>query len=117
MGLIGGAIGFLWFNGNPASVFMGELGSLALGGAIGILAVILKQQLILVVMAGLLVMEALSVILQVGGYKFFNKKRIFKMAPFHHHFELLGWPEQKVTLRFWIVSLLCTLLALVITLW
>jgi phospho-N-acetylmuramoyl-pentapeptide-transferase len=116
-GLVGGCIAFLWFNGNPATVFMGEIGSLSLGGAIGIMSVMLKQELLLIIMGGLLVGEALSVILQVGSYKLRNKKRIFKMAPIHHHFELLGWPEQKVTLRFWIISLVCTLIALMITFW
>jgi phospho-N-acetylmuramoyl-pentapeptide-transferase len=116
-GLIGGCIAFLWFNGNPATVFMGEIGSLSLGGAIGIISVILKQELLLIMMGGLLVVEALSVILQVGSYKLRNKKRIFKMAPIHHHFELLGWPEQKVTLRFWIISLLCSLFAMMTIFW
>jgi phospho-N-acetylmuramoyl-pentapeptide-transferase len=109
--MVGGAIGFLWYNAHPAEVFMGDVGSLALGGAIGTVAVIIKQELLLPFIGGVFVIEALSVILQVGSYKL-RKKRIFKMAPIHHHFELLGWSESKVIVRFWIASLVFALFAL-----
>ncbi len=109
--MVGSAIGFLWYNAHPAEVFMGDVGSLALGGAIGTVAVIIKQELLLPFIGGVFVLEALSVILQVGSYKL-RKKRIFKMAPLHHHFELLGWSESKVIVRFWIASLVFALFAL-----
>ena len=109
--MVGGAIGFLWYNAHPAEVFMGDVGSLALGGAIGTIAVLIKQELLLPFIGGVFVIEALSVILQVGSYKL-RKKRIFKMAPIHHHFELLGWSESKVIVRFWIASLVFALFAL-----
>ncbi len=109
--MVGAAIGFLWYNAHPAEVFMGDVGSLALGGAIGTVAVIIKQELLLPFIGGIFVIEALSVILQVGSYKL-RKKRIFKMAPIHHHFELLGWSESKVIVRFWIASLVFALFAL-----
>src|SRR6516162_1460711 len=109
--LVGSAIGFLWYNAHPAEIFMGDVGSLALGAAIGIVAVIIKQELLLPFVGGVFVIEALSVILQVGSYKL-RKKRIFKMAPIHHHFELLGWSESKVIVRFWIASLVFALFAL-----
>ena len=109
--LVGSAIGFLWYNAHPAEVFMGDVGSLALGAAIGTVAVIIKQELLLPFVGGVFVIEALSVILQVGSYKL-RKKRIFKMAPIHHHFELLGWSESKVIVRFWIASLVFALFAL-----
>ena len=109
--MVGGSIGFLWYNAHPAEVFMGDVGSLALGGAIGTIAVIIKQELLLPFIGGVFVIEALSVILQVGSYKL-RKKRIFKMAPIHHHFELLGWSESKVIVRFWIASLVFALFAL-----
>lgn len=109
---IGSALGFLWFNTHPAQVFMGDTGSLALGGALGAIAILLKKELLLVVVGGVFVLEALSVILQVGSYRLRNKKRIFKMAPIHHHFELSGWPESKVVVRFWILGALCALLTL-----
>jgi len=109
--MVGGAIGFLWYNAHPAEVFMGDVGSLALGGAIGTVAVIIKQELLLPFIGGVFVIEALSVILQVGSYKL-RKKRIFKMAPIHHHFELLGWSESKIIVRFWIASLVFALFAL-----
>jgi len=109
--LVGASIGFLWYNAHPAEVFMGDVGSLALGGAIGTVAVIIKQELLLPFIGGVFVIEALSVILQVGSYKL-RKKRIFKMAPLHHHFELLGWSESKVIVRFWIASLVFALFAL-----
>ena len=109
--MVGASIGFLWYNAHPAEVFMGDVGSLALGGAIGTVAVIIKQELLLPFIGGVFVIEALSVILQVGSYKL-RKKRIFKMAPLHHHFELLGWSESKIIVRFWIASLIFALFAL-----
>jgi phospho-N-acetylmuramoyl-pentapeptide-transferase len=109
--MVGASIGFLWYNAHPAEIFMGDVGSLALGGAIGTVAVIIKQELLLPFIGGVFVIEALSVILQVGSYKM-RKKRIFKMAPLHHHFELLGWSESKVIARFWIASLIFALFAL-----
>ncbi len=108
---VGASIGFLWYNAHPAEVFMGDVGSLALGGAIGTVIVIIKQELLLPFVGGIFVIEALSVILQVGSYKL-RKKRIFKMAPLHHHFELLGWSESKIIVRFWIASLIFALFAL-----
>ena len=109
--MVGASIGFLWYNAHPAEVFMGDVGSLALGGAIGTVAVAIKQELLLPFIGGIFVIEAISVILQVGSYKL-RKKRIFKMAPLHHHFELLGWSESKVITRFWIGALVFALLAL-----
>jgi phospho-N-acetylmuramoyl-pentapeptide-transferase len=109
--MVGSAIGFLWYNAHPAEVFMGDVGSLCLGGAIGTVAVIIKQELLLPFIGGIFVIEALSVILQVASYKL-RKKRIFKMAPLHHHFELLGWSESKIIVRFWIASLVFALFAL-----
>ncbi|MBI2879563.1 MAG: phospho-N-acetylmuramoyl-pentapeptide-transferase [Candidatus Rokubacteria bacterium] len=109
--LVGASIGFLWFNCYPAQVFMGDVGSLALGGAIGTLAVLSKAELLLPFIGGLFVIEAGSVILQVASFRL-TGKRIFRMAPLHHHFELGGWPEPKVVIRFWIVSFLLALLAL-----
>lgn len=109
--MVGASIGFLWYNAHPAEVFMGDVGSLALGGAIGTVAVMIKQELLLPFIGGVFVIEALSVILQVGSYKL-RKKRIFKMAPIHHHFELLGWSESKIIVRFWIASLVFALFAL-----
>jgi phospho-N-acetylmuramoyl-pentapeptide-transferase len=109
--MVGASIGFLWYNAHPAEIFMGDVGSLGLGGAIGTVAVIIKQELLLPFIGGVFVLEALSVILQVGSYKL-RKKRIFKMAPLHHHFELLGWSESKVIARFWIASLIFALFAL-----
>lgn len=109
--MVGAAIGFLWYNAHPAEVFMGDVGSLALGGAIGTVAVVIKQELLLPFIGGVFVIEALSVILQVASYKL-RKKRIFKMAPIHHHFELVGWSESKIIVRFWIASLVFALFAL-----
>jgi phospho-N-acetylmuramoyl-pentapeptide-transferase len=109
--MVGASIGFLWYNAHPAEIFMGDVGSLALGGAISTVAVIIKQELLLPFIGGIFVIEALSVILQVGSYKL-RKKRIFKMAPLHHHFELLGWSESKIIVRFWIASLVFALFAL-----
>ena len=109
--LIGAAIGFLWFNCHPAEVFMGDAGSLALGGAIGTLAVLTKAELLLPLIGGLYVVEALSVIIQVASFKM-TGRRVFRMAPLHHHYELSGWPEPKIVVRFWIVSFALALLAI-----
>lgn len=109
--LLGTGLGFLWYNAHPAELFMGDTGSLALGGAMGTLAVLTKQELLLPIVGGLFVLEGLSVILQVGSYKLCGK-RIFKMAPLHHHFELMGWSESKVTIRFWILAFMFALLSL-----
>jgi phospho-N-acetylmuramoyl-pentapeptide-transferase len=110
--MVGASIGFLWYNAHPAEIFMGDVGSLALGGAIGTVAVVIKQELLLPFIGGVFILEAVSVMLQVGSYKLRNGKRIFKMAPLHHHFELLGWSESKVIARFWILALIFALLAL-----
>ncbi len=109
--VVGATVGFLWYNSYPAQVFMGDVGSLSLGGLLGTIAVLTKNEILFVVIGGVFVMEALSVILQVGSYKL-RKKRIFKMAPIHHHFELKGWPEPKVIVRFWIVSVVLSILAI-----
>jgi phospho-N-acetylmuramoyl-pentapeptide-transferase len=110
--MVGASIGFLWYNAHPAEIFMGDVGSLALGGAIGTLAVVIKQELLLPFIGGVFILEAVSVMLQVGSYKLRNGKRIFKMAPLHHHFELKGWSESKVIARFWILALVFALFAL-----
>jgi phospho-N-acetylmuramoyl-pentapeptide-transferase len=109
--LVGASLGFLWFNSYPAQVFMGDVGSLALGGAIGMLAVLTKAELLLPLIGGLYVVEAGSVIIQVVSFKL-TGKRVFRMAPLHHHYELAGWPEPKIIVRFWIVSFVLALLAL-----
>ena len=109
--LVGASLGFLWYNAHPAEIFMGDVGSLALGGTLGTVAVIIKQEVLLVFVGGIFVIEALSVILQVGSFKL-RGKRIFRMAPIHHHFELLGWSESKVIVRFWIAALVFALFAL-----
>ncbi|MFA6009126.1 MAG: phospho-N-acetylmuramoyl-pentapeptide-transferase [Desulfobacteraceae bacterium] len=109
--MAGAGVGFLWFNAYPAQVFMGDTGSLPLGGVLGTIAVITKQEILLVIVGGLFVIEALSVILQVGYFKITNGQRIFRMAPLHHHFELKGWPEPKVIVRFWIISIILALAA------
>jgi phospho-N-acetylmuramoyl-pentapeptide-transferase len=109
--VVGAGLGFLWFNAYPAEVFMGDVGSLPLGAALGTVAVITKQELVLILVGGLFVVEALSVIFQVAWFRFSDGKRIFRMAPLHHHFELKGWPESKVTVRFWIISVILALLA------
>ncbi|MFH0941330.1 MAG: phospho-N-acetylmuramoyl-pentapeptide-transferase [Candidatus Omnitrophota bacterium] len=109
--MIGACLGFLWFNCHPASVFMGDVGSLALGGAIGIVAIFIKKELLLGIVGGIFVIEALSVILQVGSFKL-RKKRIFRMAPLHHHFQMMGWPESKIIVRFWIVAAILALFTL-----
>jgi phospho-N-acetylmuramoyl-pentapeptide-transferase len=109
--LFGAGMGFLWYNSYPASVFMGDVGSLSLGGAIGMLAVLTKNELVLALVGGLFVIEALSVIIQVGSFKM-RGKRVFKMAPIHHHYELKGWEEPKIIVRFWLISILLALMAL-----
>jgi len=109
--VIGASLGFLWFNCHPAEVFMGDVGSMALGGALGTTAVLIKQELLLIVAGGLFVIEALSVILQVGSFKL-RGRRIFRMSPLHHHFELSGWSETKVVIRFWIIAIIFALMAL-----
>ncbi|HLX07225.1 MAG TPA: phospho-N-acetylmuramoyl-pentapeptide-transferase [Thermoanaerobaculia bacterium] len=109
--LVGAGLGFLWFNSHPAEVFMGDVGSLSLGGAIGSVAVIAKQELLLILVGGLFVLEALSVIVQVGSFKL-RGRRVLRMAPLHHHFELSGWAEPKVIVRFWILGILFALLSL-----
>jgi phospho-N-acetylmuramoyl-pentapeptide-transferase len=108
---VGAALGFLWYNAHPADLFMGDVGSLALGGALGTVAVIIKQELLLIFVGGIFVIEALSVILQVASFRL-TGKRIFKMAPIHHHFELVGWSESKIIVRFWIAGLVFALFAL-----
>lgn len=109
--IVGAGLGFLWFNTYPAQVFMGDVGSLSLGAALGTIAVLVRQEILLVIMGGVFVMETLSVILQVGSYKL-RGQRIFRMAPIHHHYELKGWPEPRVIVRFWIISLFLVLLGL-----
>lgn len=110
--LVGAGLGFLWFNAYPAQVFMGDVGSLSLGGSLGTVAVITKQEILLAVVGGLFVIEALSVIFQVGFFKLTKGRRIFRMAPLHHHFELKGWPEPKVIVRFWIIAIALALVAM-----
>jgi phospho-N-acetylmuramoyl-pentapeptide-transferase len=109
--MVGASLGFLWYNAHPAEIFMGDVGSLALGGALGVVAVLIKQEILLIFIGGVYVIEALSVILQVGSYKL-RRKRIFRMAPIHHHFEALGWEESKIITRFWIAGLVMALFAL-----
>ena len=110
-GLLGAGLGFLWFNTYPAQIFMGDVGAIALGAALGTMAIIARHELVLVIMGGVFVMETLSVILQVGSFKL-TGKRIFKMAPIHHHFELMGWPEPRVIVRFWIITVMLVLFGL-----
>lgn len=110
--LAGAGLGFLWFNTYPAQIFMGDVGSLSLGGTIGAIAVITKQEILLVIVGGLFVVETLSVIFQVGFFKLTKGKRIFRMAPLHHHFELKGWPEPKVIVRFWIIAIALALISM-----
>jgi phospho-N-acetylmuramoyl-pentapeptide-transferase len=109
--MTGASLGFLWYNAHPADIFMGDVGSLALGGGLATVAVLLKQELLLLFIGGVYVVEALSVIIQVGSFKL-RGKRVFKMAPLHHHFEQLGWAESKVIARFWIAGLVMALFAL-----
>jgi phospho-N-acetylmuramoyl-pentapeptide-transferase len=110
--MTGAALGFLWYNAHPAEIFMGDVGSLALGGAMAVVAVLIKQEILLLFIGGIFILEAVSVILQVGSYKLRGGKRIFKMAPLHHHFEALGWTESKIIARFWIAGLVLALFAL-----
>jgi phospho-N-acetylmuramoyl-pentapeptide-transferase len=109
--LVGAGLGFLWFNTYPAQVFMGDVGALGLGAALGIIAVLVRQELVLSIMGGIFVVETLSVILQVASFKL-TKRRLFRMAPIHHHFELIGWPEPKVIVRFWIITVILVLVGL-----
>jgi phospho-N-acetylmuramoyl-pentapeptide-transferase len=109
--IVGAWLGFLWFNTYPAQVFMGDVGSLALGGTLGVLAVLVRQEIVLIIMGGVFVVETLSVILQVGSFKL-RGQRIFRMAPIHHHYELKGWPEPRVIVRFWIISIILVLVGL-----
>jgi phospho-N-acetylmuramoyl-pentapeptide-transferase len=110
--MTGASLGFLWYNAHPAEIFMGDVGSLALGGSMGVVAVLIKQEVLLLFIGGVFVIEALSVILQVASYRLRNGRRIFKMAPLHHHFEALGWTESKIIVRFWITGLVMALFAL-----
>jgi len=109
--MVGAGLGFLWFNAYPAQVFMGDVGSLSLGGALGIIAVITKNEFVLVIVGGIFVIEALSVIVQVISFRYWGR-RVFRMAPIHHHFELKGWAEPKIIVRFWIISIVLALIAL-----
>jgi phospho-N-acetylmuramoyl-pentapeptide-transferase len=109
--LIGAGLGFLWFNAPPAQIFMGDTGSLALGGLLGTVAVIIKHEVVLAIVGGLFVMEALSVVVQVGSFKM-TGKRVFRMAPIHHHFEQLGWSEPQIVMRFWIVAFVLAMVGL-----
>ncbi len=109
--MVGASLGFLWYNTHPAEVFMGDVGSLSLGGALGTLAVVTKHELILIVVGGIFVMETVSVAMQVASYKL-TGKRIFRMAPIHHHFEQIGWPESKVIVRFWIIGIILALISI-----
>jgi phospho-N-acetylmuramoyl-pentapeptide-transferase len=110
--IAGAGLGFLWFNAYPAQVFMGDVGALALGAALGVVSILVRQELVLVGMGGVFVAETVSVMLQVGYYKYSGGKRIFRMAPLHHHYELKGWPEPKIIVRFWIVTLILVLIGL-----
>ena len=109
--LAGAGLGFLWFNTYPAQVFMGDIGALALGAALGVVAVIVRQEIVLAIMGGVFVIETLSVIIQVASFKL-TGKRVFRMAPLHHHFELKGWAEPKVIVRFWIITVILVLIGL-----
>jgi phospho-N-acetylmuramoyl-pentapeptide-transferase len=109
--LIGALLGFLWYNSHPAQIFMGDVGSLPLGAGLGLIALMSRQELLLLIAGGVFVLETVSVMLQVASFKL-RGRRIFKMAPIHHHFELLGWPETKITIRFWIVSIILSLVAI-----
>jgi phospho-N-acetylmuramoyl-pentapeptide-transferase len=109
--MVGASLGFLWYNTHPAEVFMGDVGSLSLGGALGTLAVVTKHELILIITGGIFVMETVSVAMQVVSFKL-TGKRIFRMAPIHHHFEQIGWPESKVIVRFWIIGIILALVSI-----
>ncbi|HNY65805.1 MAG TPA: phospho-N-acetylmuramoyl-pentapeptide-transferase [Deltaproteobacteria bacterium] len=110
--VVGAGMGFLWYNAYPAQMFMGDVGSLSLGGILGTAALVTKQEMLLLVVGGIFVMEVVSVVLQVGFFKFTKGRRIFRMAPIHHHFELKGWPEPKIIVRFWIISILLAMVAI-----
>ena len=110
--LTGACLGFLWFNSHPAQVFMGDVGALSLGATLAAIAILIKQELLLFTVAGVFILEAFSVVLQIGYFKLSRGKRIFKMAPLHHHFELLGWPEEKIVIRFWILGIIFALFSL-----
>jgi phospho-N-acetylmuramoyl-pentapeptide-transferase len=110
--LTGACLGFLWFNSHPAQVFMGDVGALSLGATLAVIAILIKQELLLFAVAGVFILEAVSVVLQIGYFKLSGGKRIFKMAPLHHHFELLGWPEEKIVIRFWILGIIFALFSL-----
>ncbi len=110
--LTGSCLGFLWYNCHPAEVFMGDVGALSLGATLALIAILIKQEFLLFTVAGVFIVEALSVVIQVGYYKVSGGKRVFRMAPLHHHFELMGWPEQKVVVRFWVVAIIFALLSL-----
>jgi phospho-N-acetylmuramoyl-pentapeptide-transferase len=110
--VVGAGLGFLWFNAYPADLFMGDVGSLPLGAVLGTVAVLTKQEVVLVLVGGIFVVETLSVIFQVAYFKITKGRRIFRMAPLHHHFELKGWPESKVTVRFWIIAIILALLSI-----
>jgi phospho-N-acetylmuramoyl-pentapeptide-transferase len=112
LALIGACVGFLWYNSNPAEIFMGDTGSLMIGGVLGFLALMLKKEVLLIIIGGVFVMEGLSVMIQVGSFKLRKGKRVFLMAPLHHHFELKGWAENKVVMRFWILGGLFAILSL-----
>jgi phospho-N-acetylmuramoyl-pentapeptide-transferase len=109
--IVGAGLGFLWFNTYPAQVFMGDIGALALGAALGVIAILVRQELVLLIMGGVFVMETVSVILQVASFKL-TGRRIFRMAPLHHHFELKGWPEPRVIVRFWVITVILVLVGL-----
>jgi phospho-N-acetylmuramoyl-pentapeptide-transferase len=110
--VVGAGLGFLWYNAHPADLFMGDVGSLPLGAVLGTVAVMTKQEIVLILVGGIFVVETLSVIFQVAYFKMTGGKRIFRMAPLHHHFELKGWPEAKVTVRFWIIAIVLALLSI-----
>ncbi len=112
LSLVGACLGFLWFNAHPAQVFMGDTGSMALGGALAGMALLLKKEFLLIIVGGVFVVEAASVLIQVASYRWRNEKRVFRMAPIHHHFELLGWAESRVVIRFWIIGILLALISL-----
>jgi phospho-N-acetylmuramoyl-pentapeptide-transferase len=109
--IVGAGLGFLWFNTYPAQVFMGDVGALALGAALGLVALVIRQELVLFIMGGVFVLETVSVVLQVLSFRYLGR-RIFRMAPLHHHFELKGWPEPRVIVRFWIITLMLVLVGL-----
>ena len=109
--LVGTLLGFLWYNTHPAQIFMGDVGSLALGAGLGLIALMARQELLLIISGGIFVIETVSVIIQVLSFKFFGK-RMFRMTPIHHHFELLGWQETKITIRFWIISIILCVFSL-----